>query len=73
MSKKVFMDTLKAEVSKYAWARDERKLEMFMQQAASDIRSVSLTGPAMLAAFRAAGGKGKPTYKAVDAILTQGE
>lgn len=57
--------------STYAWAADAAKLERFMASCKNTVEGGvgwSHEGPAITAAWRAVGGKGKPTLKALRAL-----
>lgn len=60
----------------YPWAQDEAKLKRFMASVAftisGDAKTWNHDGEAVTAAWRAIGGKGKPTMKALR-NLPQGE
>lgn len=56
----------------FPWARDEDKLTRFVASAERTIRTSAATwnhdSPAIAAAWRKLGGKGKPTLKAMRAL-----
>jgi hypothetical protein len=69
-SKRDFLEALRKEIrARYLWAADEVRLSKFMLSAEHTIYGVANTwnkdGDAATAAWRAIGGKGKPTYKAL--------
>ncbi len=73
MTKAAFIETAIAEAkARYPWASDVDRLAKY--QAALDAACtggagrVALDGPAVIAAWQAIGGKGKPTYKALEAL-----
>ena len=73
MQKRLFLTFLRAEISaRYAWAQDVAKLDRFVSHMRETIHGdknlVNLDGDAVTAAWRAIGGKGKPTYKALRAL-----
>ena len=56
----------------YPWAKDAERLEKFMDAARADLAGaaacVDWTGAAVLQVWRAIGGKGRPTRKALRAL-----
>lgn len=74
MTKTAFLLALNAEVQRlgYAWTADTELLAAFMDRArnmlATTDNTMMIKGPAFTAAWRAIGGKGKPTYKALRAL-----
>lgn len=73
MNRQSFMSTYRNElIARYPWAQDEAKLEKFMNSCATTISTLSATwnhdGDAVIAAWRAIGGKGKPTLKGLRAL-----
>jgi hypothetical protein len=73
MTKAAFLEAYRAEIiSRYEWAKDTAKLTAFMLSVKHSIEGTSSqwanSGEALMAAWRAIGGKGKPTYKALRAL-----
>ena len=72
MTKDGFATALQTElVTRYAWAQDADKLARFMASVRATLdggMTWNNDGDAALAAWRAIGGKGKPTYKALHAL-----
>jgi hypothetical protein len=78
MTKTAFLEAYRAEIIKsYQWAQNEEKLNNFMSNVRQTICAVEIfrapatwnnSGEALMAAWRAIGGKGKPTYKALRAL-----
>lgn len=74
MSKEKFIELYKIELLKmYDWAKDEKKLERFLANVKITISTNTApwnhTGEAVNAAWKAMGGKGKPTLKALRALV----
>ena len=74
MSKHAFIEAYRTViVREYPWARDQAKLERFMAACASTLAGETAdwnhVGPAVTEAYRAIGGKGTPTLKALRALL----
>lgn len=71
MNKSRFLTLYRDELNKrYEWAQDAVKLERFMSSVAATINGTgpgtwNHEGEAVTAAWRAMGGKGKPTKKAL--------
>lgn len=57
---------------RYQWAHDSEKLARFMDSLTTTIttdrNTCMIDTPSIIAAWRAIGGKGKPTYKALRAL-----
>lgn len=73
MTKTQFLNLYRGElVARYPWAQDAAKLARFMASVESSIAGQGKTwnhdGEAVTAAWRAMGGKGKPTFKALCAL-----
>jgi hypothetical protein len=73
MTRTGFLVALRAELLKrYPWAQDAMRLERFMSGVRDTITGVGNNwckdGDAADAAWKAIGGKGKPTYKALRAL-----
>lgn len=73
MTKSAFLTTYRAELlARYPWARDVAKLDRFMASVERTITTLAQPwnkdGTATVAAWRAIGGKGEPTYKALRAL-----
>jgi len=73
VTKQAYIDALRSElVARYTWARDPDKLDRFMSSVrvtvAGGIPAWNKDGDAATAAWRAIGGKGKLTYKALHAL-----
>lgn len=75
MTKAQFLTALRAELLAHygeQWASDPEKLQRFMVRTTEMLDTVSTTvnieGPAFVEAWRAIGGKGRPTYKALRAL-----
>lgn len=76
MTKTAFLQAYRAELARYPWAADPERLARFMRVCAGTIATpVDLSeghwnhdGDAVTAAWRAIGGKGKPTLKALRAL-----
>ncbi|MEN3144590.1 hypothetical protein ABDF71_21610 [Ochrobactrum sp. WV_118_8] len=74
MNKEAFLSTYRSElIDRYAWAADTAKLDRFMGSVKATISDASVStwnhdGEAVTAAWRAIGGKGKPTKKALRAL-----
>ena len=73
MSKSVFMAMYRAELLlRYAWAANEDKLARMLSSVHATLTGTEATwnhdGEAVVAAWRAMGGKGKPTLKALRAL-----
>lgn len=73
MTKNDFLRAYEAEVLKaYAWATDTDRRHKFMLSVRATLRGPATTwsfdGPATREAWRAIGGKGKPTLKALRAL-----
>jgi hypothetical protein len=73
MTKAQFMDAYREElVARYPWATDEAKLARLMGAVSETLHTDkapwSKDGEAVIAAWRAIGGRGKPTYKALRAL-----
>ena len=73
MTKEDFFRAYEAELLKaYAWATDTDRRHKFMLSVrttlVSSVATWNFDGPATVAAWRAIGGKGKPTLKALRAL-----
>lgn len=73
MNRTIFLATYRTELlARFPWAQDAAKLDKFMASVALTISTTSATwnhdGDAVTAAWRAIGGKGKPTLKALRAL-----
>lgn len=73
MTKTKFIDRLQKElIARYDWAKDEKRLNHFIEGVRATIFDGASRwnndGDASNAAWRAIGGKGKPTYKALRAL-----
>ena len=73
MDRNAFLTAYRAELlARYPWAQDAAKLHRFMESVEMSISGGAKTwnndGEAVTAAWRAIGGKGKPTYKALCAL-----
>lgn len=73
MNKEKFIELYKIELLKmYDWAKDEKKLERFLENVKITISTNTApwnhTGAAVNAAWKSMGGKGKPTLKALRAL-----
>lgn len=73
MTKEKFLNEYRANlISTHEWARDPDKLARFMASVENTITTAAATwthdGAAVVAAWRAIGGKGKPTLKALRAL-----
>ena len=73
MTKINFLIEYKKElISTYAWAQDEAKLARFLESCAQTINGPNNTwnhdGECVTRAWKAIGGKGKPTLKALRAL-----
>jgi hypothetical protein len=72
MGKQAFMQAMEMELRvRYGWAADEARLAKFLtsvRQTLDGGMTWNKDGDAGLAAWRAIGGKGKPTYKALQAL-----
>ena len=74
MTKERFLTLYRDELNKrYEWAQDEAKLNRFMASVrhtldTTDAGTWNHEGEAVTAAWRAMGGKGKPTKKALRAL-----
>lgn len=71
MTKKAFYAALKAELKKYPWAADAAKLDRFMAHVEETMewgKNLVTIGDSFHAAWKAIGGKGKATFKALRAL-----
>ena len=73
MTKTSFLIEYKKELtSSYSWAQDEAKLTRFLESCAQTINGPNNTwnhdGDCVTRAWKAIGGKGKPTLKALRAL-----
>lgn len=74
MNKKAYFAELEKGLAAYPWAQDPAKLERYMKVARECLEpegsgiSFEIKGVAAMAAWRAIGGKGKPSYKALRAL-----
>ena len=72
MTKQAFLAAYRAALVAYPWAADAARLDKFMASVAATIEGPHATwnhdGDAVTAAWRAIGGKGKPTLKALRAL-----
>lgn len=73
MNRQSFISTYRAElIARFPWAQDADKLQRFMASVETTISTSAATwnhdGEAVTAAWRAIGGKGKPTLKALRAL-----
>lgn len=72
MTKQEFLNAYKADlVKRYTWASDTAKLDKFMASCVATLNgalSWNHDGEAVTAAWRAIGGKGKPSLKALRAL-----
>lgn len=72
MTKADFLREYRAAIiAAYPWAQDAAKLERFMQSVSATINGAATwnhDGEAVRAAWRAIGGKGRPTLKALRAL-----
>lgn len=72
MNKTAFLAELDREIEIYPWAFDKERKARFMALARESVESgrnlVAIDGPAVVKAWQAIGGKGKPTYKALRAL-----
>ena len=73
MSKAAFLSTYRAELlARYAWTIDASKLEQFMANLSDGLDGKhelwSHEGEAVTVTWKAIGGKGKPTRKALRAL-----
>lgn len=78
MTLKAYLDALRWElVSRYGWARDRASVERYMtrvEEGLADKRAgmgagYEYTGAASVAAWRAIGGKGTPSLKALRGLV----
>ena len=69
MTKKAFLDSYGFHLmARYEWARNADKLSRLLESCAMTLNGASAwnhDGPAVAAAWRTIGGKGKPTLKAL--------
>lgn len=73
MTKDAFVSEYRAALlANYAWAQDAEKLERFLATVRrtldTGVAHWNKDGEAVVRAWRAIGGKGKPTYKALYAL-----
>lgn len=73
MTKTQFLLIYRAKlIAHFPWAQDTAKLDKFMDAVSTTIRTTKATwnhdGDAVTAAWRAIGGKGKPTLKALRSL-----
>lgn len=71
-SKQAFLAALREELKTYPWARGSRidnAMSLYQQTIETTENLVAINGPAVLAAWRAIGGKGRPTYKALRELV----
>ena len=72
MTKQAFLAAYRDAIAAYPWAADAAKLDKFMASVAATLEGPRATwnhaGDAVTAAWRAIGGKGKPTLKALRAL-----
>lgn len=72
MSKAAFLATYRAELlARYDWAATPERLERFMTSVAGTLAGANTwnhDGEAVTAAWRAIGGKGKPSKKALQSL-----
>ena len=72
MTKQAFLEAMQRElVARYAWAREPERLDRFMSSVRVTVEggmTWNKDGDAATAAWRAIGGKGKLTYKALHAL-----
>lgn len=78
MTKKAFLDAMRAAIERLygsGWANNPAALERFMESVRLTIEGKQWTwnhdGEACTAAWRAIGGKGKPTMKALRALAAE--
>jgi hypothetical protein len=76
MTRTAFLTAYRTElIARYSWAADVEKLDRFMNSCAETIGTARTTwnhdGEAVTAAWRSIGGKGKPTLKALRALVAQ--
>jgi hypothetical protein len=72
MTKQQFITIYREKVSSLPWAIDLEKLGRFMQSMENTLAGDSTwnhDGPSVVAAWREIGGKGKPTLKALRALV----
>lgn len=73
-SKAKFLEVLERELEIYPWAFDQQRKARFMGVARQCIEAdsgqytLAIDGPAVVKAWQAIGGKGKPSYKALRAL-----
>lgn len=73
MTKSEFLNAYRAELlARYPWAQDAAKLARFLSSCGNtlsfNIKTWNHEGDAVTAAWKAIGGKGKPTLKALRAL-----
>lgn len=71
MTRSDFRNQWIANLQEFPWAKDPAKLANFVDgidRTLDGAHTVDISGPACLAAWKACGGKGKPTYKAIHAL-----
>lgn len=74
MNKQAYLATLREELKRFPWAVDEAKLDRYVKVVGECLApgagsyGFEVTGAASCAAWRAIGGKGKPTFKALRAL-----
>jgi hypothetical protein len=72
MTKAAFLAAYRLELSRYSWAENAPKLATFLDSVAGTLNGPTATwnhtGEAVKAAWRAIGGKGKPTLKALRSL-----
>lgn len=79
MTKEKFLSTYETEIkARYSWAADEERLRKFMQTARNTIMGIngrtslwSAEGEAVTAAWKAIGGKGKPSLVHIRKLRTE--
>ena len=75
MTKEAFLRAYKeALVLRYAWPSDQAKLDRFMASVEATLNGANTwahEGDAVTAAWRAVGGKGNPTKKALRALASE--
>lgn len=71
-SKAKFLEVLDREVEIYPWAFDQERRARFNALARESVETgrnlIAIDGPAVVKAWQAIGGKGRPTYKALRAL-----
>ncbi len=72
ITKNVFIEALMPAIMAYPWSSDAVKVATFTAKLRETMNTgrnlVAIDGPAFVNAWRAIGGKGKPTYKGLRAL-----